>query len=111
MRQHFVHYLTEHKGYPSELLANEIQLRIGDKHLRCDTVLYDTTMRPRMILEYKAPSIPLSQKVLDQISVYNLLLKVDYLVMSNGMQHICCRMDYEHQKYVFLQEIPDYQNL
>ena len=111
VRQHFVHYLTEHKGYPSELLANEIQLRIGDKHLRCDTVLYDTTMRPRMIMEYKAPSIPLSQKVLDQISVYNLLLKVDYLVMSNGMQHICCRMDYEHQKYVFLQEIPDYQNL
>ena len=111
VRQHFVHYLTEHKGYPSELLANEIQLRIGDKHLRCDTVLYDTTMRPRMIIEYKAPSIPLSQKVLDQISVYNLLLKVDYLVMSNGMQHICCRMDYEHQKYVFLQEIPDYHNL
>src|SRR3712207_1107161 len=74
VRQHFVHYLIEHKGYPPTLLANEVALKVGDKQLRADTVLYDRELHPRMIVEYKAPSIPLSQKVFDQISVYNMLL-------------------------------------
>ena len=64
-----------------------------------------------MIVEYKAPHITLTQKVFDQISVYNLLLHVDYLVVSNGMQHFCCQMDYENQKYLFLEEIPRYENI
>ena len=62
-----------------------------------------------MIIEYKSPSIELQQKVFNQISTYNLLLKVDYLIVSNGMQHYCCKMDYENHKYVFLEEIPDYE--
>ena len=111
VRQHFVHYLVEHKGYPKGLLGNEIELHLGEKRLRCDTLLYNRELRPRMIVEYKAPTIQLQQKTFDQISVYNLLLKVDYLVVSNGLQHYCCKMDYEHQKYLFLQEIPDYENL
>ena len=64
-----------------------------------------------MIIEYKAPTITLSQKVFDQISVYNMLLHVDYLVVSNGLEHYCCKMDYEHQKYLFLTEIPRYENI
>ena len=111
VRQHFTHYLVEHKGYPKGLLGNEIELRIGEKHLRCDSILYNKEARPQMIIEYKAPTIQIQQKTFDQISAYNLLLKVDYLVVSNGMQHYCCRMDYEHQKYVFLQDIPDYEKL
>ena len=111
VRQHFVHYLIEHKGYPAGLMGNEIELNVGEKHLRCDTVLYNKVALPQMIIEYKAPKIKLQQKTFDQISAYNLLLKVDYLIVSNGMQHICCRMDYENQKYCFLEDIPDYQNL
>ena len=111
VRQHFIHYLIEQKGYPASLLANEIKLKIGDKTLRADSVLYDRTLQPRMIIEYKAPTIPLSQKVFDQISIYNFLLKVDYLIVSNGLQHYCCKMDYDHQKYLFLEDIPDYQNI
>ena len=111
VRQHFVHYLVEQKGYPQSLLANEVELRIGEKRLRCDTLLYNKELRPRMIIEYKAPTIQIQQKTFDQISVYNLLLKVDYLVVSNGLQHYCCKMDYEHQRYSFLKEIPDYENL
>ena len=111
VRQHFVHYLVEHKGYPAGLMGNEIELTIGEKRMRCDTVLYNKVAKPQMIIEYKSPIIKLQQKTFDQISAYNLLLKVDYLIVSNGMQHICCRMDYENQKYYFLEDIPDYQNL
>lgn len=112
VRQHFIHYLIERLGYPPTLLANEVGLDIGNgKHLRADTVLYDTTLSPRMIIEYKAPDIPLSQKVFDQISVYNQLLHVDYLVVSNGMESYCCKMDYEHKKYLFLEDIPAYENI
>ena len=111
VRQHFTHFLMEHKGYPQTLLANEVELRLGDKKLRCDTLLYTPSMQPRMIIEYKAPTITLQQKTFDQIAVYNLLLKVDYLIISNGLQHFCCHMDYERGSYEFLKEIPDYDEL
>ena len=111
VRQHFVHFLIEHKGYPKALMANEIQLAIGNKKLRCDSVLYDRTLKPRMIIEYKAPTVSITQKVFDQITIYNMLLHVDYLVVSNGIKHYCCRMDYANQNYLFLEDIPDYQNL
>lgn len=111
VRQHFVHFLVEHKGYPASLLANEVKLKVGDKDLRADSVLYNRQLKPRMIVEYKAPHIPITQKVFDQITVYNLLLHVDYLVISNGLDHYCCKMDYENQKYLFLEDIPDYNNI
>ena len=111
VRQHFIHFLVEHKGYPSALLANEIQLTVGDKVLRADSVLYSRDLKPRMIIEYKAPHIPISQKVFDQISIYNMLLHVDYLIVSNGMQHYICRMDYDGKKYLFLEDIPLYKDL
>lgn len=111
VRQHFTHWLVEHKGYPQALLGNEIELKIGQKRLRCDSLLYNKEMHPRMIIEYKAPSVAVTQKVFNQISTYNLLLHVDYLIVSNGLQHYCCRMDYERGRYEFMQEIPDYQAL
>ncbi len=108
VRQNFTHFLVEHKGYPKALLANEMQLSIGDKRLRCDTLLYNKEMQPLMIIEYKAPHIQIQQKTFDQIVAYNLLLHADYLVVSNGLQHYCCLMDYEQRSYRFLTEIPDY---
>lgn len=111
VRQHFIHFLINQKNYPVTLLANEIKLQVGNKTLRADSVLYDRELRPRMIVEYKAPHIPITQKVFDQISTYNMLLHVDYLVVSNGLQHCCCKMDYDNQKYLFLEDIPDYQNI
>lgn len=111
VRQHFVHFLIEHKGYPPSLLTNEVELRVGDKRLRCDSVLYNREAQPVMIIEYKAPTISLTQRVFDQISVYNMLLHVDYLVISNGLQHYCCRMDYENNTYTFLTDIPNYGDL
>ncbi len=111
VRQHFVHYLLEHKGYPKGLLCNEVELRLGEKKLRCDSLLYNQLMQPLMIIEYKSPNIALTQRVFDQISVYNMLLHVDYLIVSNGLQHYCCQMDYERRQYQFLKEIPEYKTL
>lgn len=111
VRQHFVHLLIEHKGYPSSLLANEVALTLNGTSRRCDTVLYDRTLSPRMIIEYKAPHIPITQKVFDQIYRYNLVFRVDYLIVSNGLTHYCCCMDYEHQSCRFLSDIPAYGEL
>lgn len=111
VRQHFIHYLIEHKGYPPTLLANEVQLQIGNKTLRADSVLYDTTLKPRMIVEYKAPHIEITEKTFHQICTYNLLLKADYLVVSNGITHYCCKYDKNTKQYAFSAEIPLYENL
>lgn len=111
VRQHFVHMLVERKGYPGALMANEVALKVGEKLLRADTVLYDSRLRPRMVIEYKAPHVAITQAVFDQIATYNLLLRVDYLVVSNGLSHYCCRMDYEGRQYRYLQDIPLYAEL
>ena len=111
VRQHFVHFLIVHKGYPTALLANEVMVKLNGTTKRCDTVLYRRDLSARMIVEYKAPHIEITQTVFDQITRYNMVLIVDYLIVSNGMLHFCCRMDYEHQSYIFLQDIPDYNNL
>lgn len=111
VRQSFIHYLTEHLGYPATLLANEIQLQVGQKQLRADSVLYNQQLHPRMIIEYKAPGIAITSKVFEQISVYNMLLHADYLIVSNGLTHYCCKMDYIGKKYLFLDHIPKYEEL
>lgn len=111
VRQHFVHFLADHKGYPAGLIANEVELHIGGKKLRCDSIIYNKEAKPVMIVEYKAPTIPITQQVFDQITAYNMLLHVDYLTISNGMQHVCCKMDYGQHRYGFLKEIPAYAEL
>ena len=111
VRQHFGHFLIAHKGYPSTLIANEVLLRLNGTQKRCDTVLYRRDLTARMIVEYKAPHIEITQAVFDQISRYNMVLKVDYLVVSNGVQHYCCQMNYKKQNYLFLEDIPDYSLL
>lgn len=111
VRQHFVHYLLEHKGYPAALMANEVAITLNGTKRRCDTVVYDRLLRPRAIIEYKAPEVKITKEVFAQISRYNLKLKVEYLIISNGLQHYCCKMDYEKQSYTFLQEIPEYSTI
>lgn len=109
VRQHFVNFLIIHKGYPKELMANEMQISLNGMKKRCDTVLYNRHLQAQMIIEYKSPSVPITQAVFDQIMRYNSVLRVEYLIVSNGLQHYCCQMDYQHNRYVFLRDIPDYQ--
>ena len=111
VRQHFVHFLAEQKQYPLSLMANEVLLKLNGMTRRCDTVVYDRSLSPRVIVEYKAPSVEITQKVFDQISRYNIVLQVDYLIVSNGLSHYCCRVDYDSQRYSFLPDIPTYAEL
>ncbi|MDR1527763.1 MAG: type I restriction enzyme HsdR N-terminal domain-containing protein [Dysgonamonadaceae bacterium] len=110
VRQHFVHYLIEQKHYPEGLLANEVCIALGPVNRRCDTVLYNTLLQPQMIIEYKAPSVSLSQKTFDQIIRYHYCLKAPWLIVSNGLQHYCCRIN-EQGEAVFVQEVPEWSEL
>ena len=111
VRQHFVNYLITHKGYPKELLANEVPLKLNGTSKRCDSVAYNRFLAPLMIVEYKAPSIEITSAVFDQIVRYNMVLHVRYLAVSNGISHFCCKIDYENFTYSFLEGIPEYKEL
>jgi type I site-specific restriction endonuclease len=108
VRQHFVNYLVTSKSYPPERIANEVAIHLNGTSKRCDTVVYDDYMEPLLIIEYKAPEIAITKDVFDQISRYNSALKVPYLIVSNGLAHYCCNMDYVNMKCDFLKEIPAY---
>lgn len=111
VRQHFVNYLITDKGYPKELLANEVPLKLNGTSKRCDTVAYNRFLTPLMIVEYKAPHIEITSSVFDQIVRYNMVLHVRYLAVSNGISHFCCKIDYENLTYSFLEGIPEYNVL
>jgi hypothetical protein len=111
VRQQFIHYLIHHKGYPLTLMANEVQLTLNGTRKRCDTVLFRRNLTAQMIVEYKAPTVEITQAVFDQIGRYNIVLQVDYLMVSNGLQHYCCRLDDTKSRYIFLQDIPAYNEL
>lgn len=111
VRQHFVNFLLREKGYPAALIANEMQIDLNKQKRRCDSVVYNRDLSPKMIIEYKAPDVAVTQAVFDQIVRYNIVLKVKYLIVSNGLSHYCCVMDYQKQTYEYLPEIPSYNNL
>ena len=111
VRQHFVNYLINFKNYPSPLLANELPIRLNSTNKRCDTVLLGKNGSPKMIIEYKAPHVEITQKVFSQISRYNIVLHVDYLIVTNGLKHYCCKVDYKNQKCLFLKDIPSYEEI
>lgn len=108
VRQHFVHYLCSVKGYPAGRIANEVPLKVGQMQKRCDTIIYDNKAKPLIIIEYKAPTIAITQKVFDQTWRYNFPLRVPYIIISNGLQHFCCQIDYEKGETKFLAELPNY---
>ena len=111
VRQHFVNFLLKEKGYPAALIANEIQIDLNKLKKRCDSVVYNRDLSPLMIIEYKAPDVDITQQVFDQIVRYNIVLKVKYLIVSNGLNHYCCIMDYEKQSFNYLSDIPNYTDL
>ena len=111
VRQHFVEWLISDKGFPASLMGNEVSLSQNGIARRCDTVAVDRSGNPLVIVEYKAPSITITQKTFDQIVRYNMVLRARYLIVSNGLSHYCCRIDYENNSYQFLEEIPCYQDL
>ena len=111
VRQNFVRYLIEDREFPAALMNNEISLTQNGIKRRCDTLVADRQGLPLVIVEYKAPTIEISQKAFDQIVRYNMVLRAQYLIVTNGLSHYCCKIDYENNSYAFLQEIPSYNVL
>ena len=111
VRQHFVAFLAEEKKYPRALIANEISISYNGLKKRCDTLVYNRNLEIVLIVEYKAPNVAITQEVFDQVAVYNMKLKVNYMIISNGMEHFCCRIDYENMRYDYLKEIPCFDEL
>ena len=111
VRQAFVSYLVNHKGYPASHISNEQSIELNGMSRRCDSVIYDKAGTPKIIVEYKSPTVSITQKVFDQIASYKLVLHVDYLIVSNGLKHYCIKMNYETGTYTFQKDIPVYQEL
>lgn len=107
VRQHFIYYLNKEKGYPLGLMGVEKMIKYNRLQTRADIVLYNANGKPTMIVECKAPNVKITQDAFHQIAKYNFQLRVKYLVVTNGIQHFCCQMDYEKNEITFLEEIPD----
>jgi len=111
VRQHFVRYLIEEKQFPASLIAIERSLKINRQDFRSDVVVFSTAGNPLLVVECKAPEVKITQKVFDQIVRYNFEFLVDYLIVTNGLNHFCCKIDKSNLTYEFLKEIPEYNVL
>ena len=111
VRQNFISFLINHRGYSAGLMANEMSISLNGTTKRCDTVIYNRELSPLAIVEYKEPSVTLTQKVFEQIARYNIVLKVKYLIVSNGLKHYCCEVDMLNNHYRFLSDIPMYEDI
>jgi hypothetical protein len=111
VRQNFIRFLIEEKGYPAAYLAIEKQLNMNGMKKRCDAILYNEHAQPFLIIELKAPNVAISQATFDQVAVYNAKLKVDFFIISNGIEHFCCKVNLETARYEFFPEIPDFNQI
>ena len=109
VRQNFLMYLVSEKNFPASLISVEAGLKLFKTNKRTDIVVYNKQGNPLLIVECKAPEVALNEKVFDQIVRYNMALQVKYLIVTNGLEHYCCRLDYEKHTYTFLENIPDYK--
>ncbi|MET7029050.1 type I restriction enzyme HsdR N-terminal domain-containing protein [Sediminicola luteus] len=108
VRQHVVHHLLSDKNYPKSLINVEKQVKLNSMIKRYDVVVYNSDASIEILVECKAPEIKITQTVFDQIARYNMQLKANYLMVTNGQDHFYCKMDLQEEKYTFLKHIPDF---
>lgn len=108
VRQHCIQFLMEVKGYPKSLINVEKELIVNSLRKRYDIVIYNSDGSIYLIVECKAPKIDINQDAFDQIARYNLELNATYLMVTNGLNHYYCQMDFKNERYIFLKDIPDY---
>jgi hypothetical protein len=111
VRQHMLNYLIIHKNYPAILIGVEVPLRYNNLKKRSDIVVFNTAGRPAMIIECKAPDIPVTQVVFEQAAMYNIVFHCLYLLVTNGITHYICIMNYTERSWKFVEQIPDYSSL
>lgn len=108
VRQHVVHYLIDNKKYPKSHINVEKQLKINFLKKRYDVVVFNSNGSIEILVECKAPEIKIDQTTFDQIARYNMNLEAKYLIVTNGLEHFYCKMDFAQEKYTFLRDIPDF---
>lgn len=108
VRQHVLHYLVKEKNIPLGLLISEYSIKVNTLSRRCDLVAFGTDQQPKLIVECKAPDVSIDQKVFHQIAQYNFQLNVDYLMLTNGLKHVICKIDRVNNVFVYLEELPDF---
>jgi len=109
VRQNFVQFMVAHKNFPVSLITVEASVKVNSNPQRADLVVYHRGAQPLLIAEFKAPGVKISQQTFDQIVRYNMQLKVPFLVVSNGLEHYCCKINYSDGSFLFLPEIPDFK--
>ena len=110
VRQHVVQFLLQDKKYPKSYINVEKLIKINNLSKRYDGVVFQPNGEIFLLIECKAPEVAISQQTFDQIARYNLVLKAKYLMVTNGLNHYFCQMDFKNEKYVFLKELPEYSN-
>ena len=111
VRQNFLQYMVIEKDFPASLISVEMSFRLNKLVKRGDIVAFGRGGKPLLLVECKASSVSISQSTFDQIARYNMSLKVDYLIVTNGLQHFCCKMDFKNKTYGFLKSIPTFQQI
>jgi hypothetical protein len=111
VRQHLIAYLSQTKGYSTVLFGVEKQITLNQLSKRFDLVLFNRDGTPLLLAECKAPSVEITEKVFDQAARYNLKLNAQYFLITNGLNHFYCRLDYEKRQYIFIEEIPSFSEL
>jgi hypothetical protein len=111
VRQRFARYLVEEKGFPASLIMTEYSLKLNKLSRRCDILVHKPAGHPVLLVECKAPEVSINQASFDQVARYNLAFKVSYLIVTNGLKHYCCKLDFKTEKISFLSEIPAYAEL
>lgn len=108
VRQHIIHYLIEDKDYPLSSITVEKKLSVNKLTKRTDIVVFNPDGNTHIVVECKAPSVKITQESFDQIARYNLALNANFLIVTNGLDHFFCKMDFKNEQYVFLDDIPCY---
>ena len=111
VRLHCVQFLIQEKNYPSSLIAVEKSIRVFNTNKRFDIVGFQSNQSVSILVECKAPSERITQETFDQIARYNLKLKSDYLMVTNGRFHYFCQMNYEQQEYIFIKTLPPFKSI
>lgn len=111
VRQNFLKFLMEDKGFPKTLMTVEKVVDINGLQQRFDLLVYNRKGNPLMVAEFKAPDISINQAVFDQAIRYNSSLKAPYILVSNGMVHFVCQIDFKGGRAEYLKEIPEFNSL
>lgn len=111
VRQNILKFLIDDRGFPNSLISVEAGLKINHFLRRYDALVYSRDKQPLMLIECKAPGIQVNQDTFDQITIYNQNFKALYLLVTNGLKHYCCKLDVNNKKYVFLENVPTYDQL